>query len=167
MWEACGAPRKICQAGGVLWCHTPFKGVCVYARSAMGMPGSETALEEVMCHVVGHLLQDSVVAKIADDLHCGGTTPQELFQNWKKVLEALYKCDLRLSASKTIINPKSTIILGGIWIWWYPHSQFPPCQHPCFMPRTRHSWPYAILCWGIQGSFLCNSTMLSLPCPTR
>ena len=28
---------------------TPFRGVRVYARSAMGMPGSETALEELMC----------------------------------------------------------------------------------------------------------------------
>ena len=94
---------------------TPFKGVRVYARSAMGMPGSETALEEVMCRVLGHLLQDGVLAKIADDLYCGGNTPQELLQNWKKVLQALYKCDLRLSASKTFINPKSTTILGWIW----------------------------------------------------
>ena len=94
---------------------TPFKGVRVYARSAMGMPFSETALEEVMCPFLGHLLQDGAVAKIADDLYCGGNTPQELFQNWKKVLQALYKCDLRLSTSKTIINPKSTTILGWIW----------------------------------------------------
>ena len=35
---------------------TPFKGVRVYVRSAMGMPGSETALEEVMCNVLGPLL---------------------------------------------------------------------------------------------------------------
>ena len=31
---------------------TPYKGVQVYVRSAMGMPGSETALEEVMCRVL-------------------------------------------------------------------------------------------------------------------
>ena len=37
---------------------TPFKGVRVYVRSAMGMPGSETALEELMCRVLGHLLQE-------------------------------------------------------------------------------------------------------------
>ena len=36
---------------------TPFKGVRVYVRSAMGLPGSETALEELMCCVLGHLLQ--------------------------------------------------------------------------------------------------------------
>ena len=30
---------------------TPFNGVRVFMRSAMGMPGSKTALEELMCHV--------------------------------------------------------------------------------------------------------------------
>ena len=31
---------------------TPFRGVRVYARSAMGMPGSETALEELTCRIL-------------------------------------------------------------------------------------------------------------------
>ena len=44
----------------------------------MGMPASETALEELMCRVLGHLLQD--------DLYRGANTEQELFQNWKNVL---------------------------------------------------------------------------------
>lgn len=60
---------------------TPFKGVRVYVRSAMGMPGSETALEELMCRVLGHLLQKGIVVKIADDLYCGGNTPHELLEN--------------------------------------------------------------------------------------
>ena len=94
---------------------TPFRGVRVYTRSAMGMPGSETALEELMCRVLGHLLQEGIVTKLADDLYCGGNTPDELLTNWKRVLQALYKCDLRLSAKKTIINPKSTTILGWTW----------------------------------------------------
>ena len=64
---------------------TLFKGVRVYVRSAMGMPGSETALEEVMCRVQGPLLQDGSVAKNADDLYCGGKTPRELLHNWKRV----------------------------------------------------------------------------------
>ena len=53
--------------------------------------------------------------KIRDDLYCGGNTPHELLENWKKVLQALYQCDLRLSASKTVVNPTSTTILGWIW----------------------------------------------------
>jgi hypothetical protein len=94
---------------------TPFKGVRIYTRCAMGMPGLETALEELMCRVLGDLLQNGCVAKIADDLYCGGNIPTELLSNWRKVLTALYKRDLRLSAKKTIISPVSTTILGCIW----------------------------------------------------
>ena len=54
---------------------TPFKGVRVYLRSAMGMPGSENALEEVVCRILGPLVQDGSVAKITDDLYSGGNTP--------------------------------------------------------------------------------------------
>ena len=81
----------------------------------MGIPESETALEEVMCRVLGPILQDGSVAKIADDLYCGGNTPQELLCNCKRVLQALHNCNLRLSAHKTIISPKTTTILGWIW----------------------------------------------------
>ena len=35
---------------------TPFRGIRVHTRSAMGMPGSETALEELMCRVLGDFL---------------------------------------------------------------------------------------------------------------
>ena len=63
---------------------TPFKGVRVYVRYAMGMPGSETALEELMCRVLGSLLQDGVVAKIADDLYCGLNTPLSCFRIGKR-----------------------------------------------------------------------------------
>lgn len=94
---------------------TPFRGVRVYVRSAMGMPGSETALEELMSRILGDLLQDGVVAKLADDLYCGGNSPDELLHNWQRVLEAFHKCGMRLSPTKTVIAPKTTTILGWIW----------------------------------------------------
>ena len=70
---------------------TPFKGLRVYTCCAMGIPGSETALEELMCRVLGDLLQEGCIAKIhvADDLYCGGNTPQELLLNWRRTLSAL------------------------------------------------------------------------------
>lgn len=37
----------------------------------MGMPGSEAALEEMTCRVLGDLIQEGCVAKLADDLHYG------------------------------------------------------------------------------------------------
>ena len=94
---------------------TPFRGTRVYTRCAMGMPGSETTLEELMCRVLGDCIQEGIVAKLADDLYCGGNTPDELLCNWKRVLETLQKCNLKLSPSKTIICPRSTTILGWVW----------------------------------------------------
>ena len=93
---------------------TPFSGVRVYAGSAMGMPDSQTALEELMCRALGDLIHEGVVAKIADDLYCGADSPKELLHQWKRVLRALSKCNLKLSAFKTVINPKSTLMLGCI-----------------------------------------------------
>lgn len=94
---------------------TPYKGTRVYTRCAMGIPGSESALEELMCRVLGDLIQEGRVVKLADDLFCGGNSPQEVLDNWRLVLEALHACDLRLSASKTVICPRSTTVLGWTW----------------------------------------------------
>ena len=102
----------------------------------MGMPGSETALEELMCRVLGDSLQKGSIAKLADGLYCGGDTPEELLANWCEVLKALEECDLRLSPHKTIICPKSTVILGWIWsqgsIHASPHriSTLSTCKPP-------------------------------------
>ena len=84
-------------------------GVCPFSD---GQRGTETALEELMCRVLGDLIHEGVVAKIADDLYCVADSQEELLQNWKRVLQALSKCNLKLSAS--VINPKSTVILGWI-----------------------------------------------------
>lgn len=94
---------------------TPFKGVRVYTRCAMGMPGSETALEELMNRVLGNFVMDGWCAKIADDLYVGGDSPQELLSHWISVLSQLKRNNLGLNAPKTVIAPKSTIILGWEW----------------------------------------------------
>jgi hypothetical protein len=94
---------------------TPYKGIRVYTRSAMGMPGSETALEELMCRVLGHLVQEGRVCKLADDLYVGGQTTKELLHNWSLVLKALHDNGLRLSAKKTKICPRTCTILGWLW----------------------------------------------------
>ena len=94
---------------------TPFKGVRVYVRCAMGMPGSETALEELTCRVLGDLLEQGCVAKVADDLYCGAGTLEELLPVWEKVLAALRRCGLNLSPAKTTVAPVETTILGWVW----------------------------------------------------
>ena len=93
---------------------TPFN-VHVYIRGAMVMAASETALEGLMCRVLGDLVQEGYVAKLADDLYCGANKLQDITVKWQLVLEALQRNNLRLSPSKTVICPKSTSILGWIW----------------------------------------------------
>ena len=93
---------------------TPFKGINVYTRSAMGMPGSETCFEELMSRVLGELIQEGCVAKIADDLYVGGNSPIEVLNNWSRVLSLRQKNNLRLSAAKTIICPRKAIVLGWV-----------------------------------------------------
>ncbi|CAC5396858.1 unnamed protein product [Mytilus coruscus] len=91
---------------------TPYRGVRVYTRCAMGMPGSETALEELMCRIVGDFLQKGCVAKLADDLFCGGNIPEELLHTLGMLSSSLQKSGICLSPSKTVICPKSITILA-------------------------------------------------------
>ena len=72
---------------------TPFRGMRVYTRCAMGMPGVETALEELMCRVMGNFIQEGSVAKLADDLYCGGIIlkncclhGKRFFRNYKNAI---------------------------------------------------------------------------------
>ena len=90
---------------------TPFRGVRVYARSAKGMPGSETALGELLCRV----LEEGVVAKLADDIYCRGNTIAELQQSVRRLLQSFANSGLRLSAAKTTMRPTTTTILGWVW----------------------------------------------------
>ena len=62
----------------------------------MGMPDSETCLEELMSRVLGELIQEGCVAKIADDLYVGGISFEDALQNWQRVLEALKRNNLSL-----------------------------------------------------------------------
>ena len=94
---------------------TPFRVVRVYARSAMGMPGYETALEELLCRVLGDFLEEGVVARLADDIYCGGNTIAELHQSVRRLLQSFANSGLRLSAAKTTMCPTTTSILGWVW----------------------------------------------------
>ena len=82
--SAGGTPRQK-ESMKYLGVVTPFKGICVYTRGAMGMPGSTEHLDELMSRVLGDLLQ-AVVAKLADDLYVGGNSILELFDTFERLL---------------------------------------------------------------------------------
>ena len=144
---------------------TPFKGVRVYTRSAMGMPGSETALEELMCRVLGDCLEDGIVTKLADDLYCGGNTEVELLDNFNRVLLALSQSNLRLSPTKTIIAPKSTTLLG--WIWKDGELSADPHRvsvlSSCPVPATARELRSYLGAYNILGRVIQNCSQILSP----
>ena len=124
--------RKFCAV------VTPFKGVRVYCRAAMGMPGSEAALDELMSRILGDLVQSGHVQRVADDIYIGADNLDTLFRIWEIVLNRLKGAGLRLSAPKTVIIPITTTVLG--WIW--TNRKLSASEHhtaalsKCDMPKT-------------------------------
>ena len=57
---------------------TPYKGMRVYTRAAMGMPCSTEQLDELMSRVIGDMLSNGTAVKIADDLYLGGYCVSDL-----------------------------------------------------------------------------------------
>ena len=115
---------------------TPFKDLRVYTRSAMGMPGSSEYLQELLSRVFGDFLQEGFVILIADDIHVCGNTVDELLTNWSRVLHRMQRNNLNLSASKTVICPIQTTILG----WQWRQGTLTPCEHKV-SPLTKVSPP--------------------------
>lgn len=94
---------------------TPFRGTLVYLRAVMGLPGSEASLECLLSRILGDLMMDGSVVKLADDLYTGGDSVEEVTHAWSKVLSLLEKNGLKLSPAKTVCCPTSTIVLGWLW----------------------------------------------------
>ena len=91
---------------------TPFKGLRVYTRAAMGLNNSSEYLEKLLSRVLGDLLAQGILVKIADDVFIGGNTMDELISNWFIVLQRLSDNNLKLSTDKTIVCPTRAHILG-------------------------------------------------------
>ena len=84
---------------------TPYKGLCVYTRSAMGMPGSTEHLDELMSRILGDLVERGIVTRIADDLYTGGNYIADLLYNWEWILQRFEANNLLLSAPKNCGMP--------------------------------------------------------------
>ena len=93
----------------------PYTGTYVYRRSVMGLPGSEAALEELLSRIFGDLIRAGKMVKVADDLFLGSLSINDLAATWKEVLHRLKLNGLKLSPTKTRINPESATILGWEW----------------------------------------------------
>ena len=104
---------------------TPFKGLRVYTRPAMGMPGSSEYLQELTSRVLGDFVQEGFTVLIDDDLNVGANDIPDLMNRWTLVLSRLHENGLTLSAHKTVICPKTVVILG--WLW--SEGRLSSCSH--------------------------------------
>lgn len=94
---------------------TPFHGICVYTRSALGMPSSNT--ECFMSWVAS-----SKRAAVPDDLYCSDDSPEALLTNWGWLLKSLTICtspfaqslppSMAISGPKDVCLPVLTISLS-------------------------------------------------------
>ena len=117
---------------------TPYTGTYVYRRSVMGLPGSESALDELLSRIFGDLIKEGKMVKVADDLFLGSKDTESLINIWKEVLLRLQQNGLKLSSNKTQICPESATILG----WEWRKGTISPGQHrinalsSCDPPKT-------------------------------
>ena len=91
---------------------TPFKGMRVYTTAAMGMPGSEVALNDLTALLFGSMRQAGVIEVLMDDVYIGADSFDALLDNYKRFLTICNEADIRLGPSKFVICPASTEILG-------------------------------------------------------
>ena len=128
---------------------TPFRGFRVYAGLAMGMPGSEIALEELMCRVLGDLIHEGVVAKIADDLYGGADSPRVTSQ-LETSASGFSKSNLKLFASKFCHQLQIYSDLGlDLGLWHSPGLPASNCS-PSVLQQARNGWPSKVLYWFVQ-----------------
>ena len=94
---------------------TPYKGIRIYLRPLMGMPGSSEYLQELMQRICGDFLTEGFLLLNHDDMFVGGNDVTSLLTNWFRLLLRLRENNITLSASKTYICPKRVTLLGWDW----------------------------------------------------
>jgi hypothetical protein len=94
---------------------TPYRGTLVYQRAVMDLPGSEASLECLLSRILGDLMIEGSVIKLAEDLYVGADKVEDLAVTWSKVLKLLDDNGLRLKPYKTVCCPTSTIIFRWLW----------------------------------------------------
>ena len=90
---------------------TPF-GTFLPNRTPYGLKTSPSAFCFCLYKVIGDL---KFCHYYMDDIHVGGTTKEELFNNLLQILERLHKFNLKIQLSKTKFYVKSVKVLGVIF----------------------------------------------------
>ena len=91
--------------------HSPFRGTYLFLRSTQGFLNQSEGLEDMLSCVLSDCVAESWCRIHADNLYVMGHTMEQTVKNWKKVLDLLLACNLKLSPKKTFCFPKT-------WTCW-------------------------------------------------
>ena len=94
---------------------TPFGGMRVITRSAQGLLGMSEEFSLLIRKIIKEELQAGKAVQLVDDIIVGGKTQEEAMENYLSILRKLALANIKISASKTHIFPKSADVMGWLW----------------------------------------------------
>ena len=113
-------------------------GTLAYARAPMGLLGMDAVQEELTDKLLGDLVVQGSVAKVADNIYFGGDTLADLHLVFEEIVSRCHLANLRLKPSKIFLNIKQADILGLHWNGGTlspTHHKLDPLAH-CEKPHT-------------------------------
>ena len=99
------------------WCGilTPYGGIRFFKRGIQGLINQSEELDELLGNLFKDMLTQGRLVKQADDLFTGGETIDEALTNLAEMLNICLNNNIKLSASKTVLFPKSVDVMSWIW----------------------------------------------------
>ena len=94
---------------------TPFGGLRVITRSAQGLLGMSEEFTLLIRKIIKEELQAGKCVQLVDDIIVGGKTQQEAMENYLVILHKFSLANIKISAAKTHIFPKSADVMGWLW----------------------------------------------------
>lgn len=92
---------------------TPFGDLRFFKRGIQGLINQSEELDELLAKLFKDMQINGKLVRIADDLFIGGLTIDDTLDNWKEFLEICATNNIKLSVSKTIMFPKTVVVLRG------------------------------------------------------
>ena len=96
-------------------CIRTIGGVLAYARGPNGLLGMDAITDELTDRLLGDMILEGKVVKLADNVYFGGESVQQLHQTFHEIMRRCALADLRIKPSKIHMNIGAADILGLHW----------------------------------------------------
>lgn len=117
----------------------PFKGLRVYCVEPQGLRNASEHSYERLARIFGDLCMQEKMTRMADGLYILADTVQELYENFRTVLDRAKKAGLTFKPKKIVIAPKETVLFG----WKKSNEGWHPTDHT-ISPLTKVEKPVTV-----------------------